>query len=42
LGGGKLRIIIAVAVSAFVGIVFSFYPAWKSSRPDAIEALRYE
>ncbi|MEI6211010.1 MAG: ABC transporter permease [bacterium] len=35
-------ILLALGVSAGIGIFFGFYPAWRASRLNPIDALRYE
>jgi putative ABC transport system permease protein len=37
-----ISVLLAVSVSLLVGVLSSFYPAWKAAKMSPIEAVRYE
>ncbi len=37
-----IAVLASVSVSVTVGVIFDYYPAWKASRLDPTEALRFE
>ena len=35
-------ILLSAGISAAIGVIFGFYPAWRASRLNPIDALRHE
>jgi len=36
------HVVMAIGISAGVGIIFGLYPAWRAANMDPVEALRHE
>jgi putative ABC transport system permease protein len=37
-----VAVLAALAMAAVAGVLFGLVPAWRASRMDPVEALRYE
>ena len=35
-------LLLTAGVSVFIGLAFGWYPSWKASKMDPIDALRHE
>ena len=35
-------VVLATGICVGIGVLFGFYPAWRASRLDPVESLRYQ